>query len=87
MYLHLGLDTVVRSDDIIGIFDIETASISAITREFLSHAQKQDEVINITTELPKAFIICRDSFSLQKKASKVYISQISSTTLLKRAVT
>ena len=30
MYLHLGQDVVVRSRDIIGIFDIENTSVSKI---------------------------------------------------------
>ena len=33
MYLHLGQDVVVRSRDIIGIFDIENTSVSKITKE------------------------------------------------------
>ena len=28
MYLHLGQDTVVRLDEIVGIFDMENATIS-----------------------------------------------------------
>lgn len=32
MFLHLGQNTVVRTDAVIGIFDIETASIGKITR-------------------------------------------------------
>ena len=82
MYLHIGHDTVIRHKDIIGIFDIETSSVSKQTRDYLSEAQKIDYVVNVTSELPKSFIVCTDR--KEKGAFSVYISQISSTTLLKR---
>jgi hypothetical protein len=85
MYLHIGQDTVVRSDDILGIFDIESSSVSAITKEFLSGAQQAGGVINVTEDLPKSFIVCAPEGQKEKSASKVYISQISTTTLFKRA--
>lgn len=87
MYLHIGHETVLKHEDIIGIFDIETASVSKITRDYLSGAQASDRIINVTNELPKSFIVCGKSKKKEKNGKsdyKVYISQISSTTLLKR---
>lgn len=83
MYIHLGQETVVLLADVIGIFDLDTSTISKTTRNYLKKAEKDGDVINITYELPKTFIICRD----QERPSgrRVYISQISSATLLKRA--
>ena len=83
MYIHLGQDTVVRKEDVVGIFDLDTATISKHTRDYLTKAEKAGEVITITTELPKSFIVCRDP--RRKSGRVVYISQISSSTLLKRA--
>ncbi|MEM1486074.1 extracellular matrix/biofilm biosynthesis regulator RemA family protein [Oscillospiraceae bacterium PP1C4] len=80
MYLHLGQDTVVRTDEIIGIFDLENTSISKITKNFLAKSEKSGQVINVSCELPKSFVICGKG-----KKSVVYITQISSTTLKKRA--
>lgn len=40
LYLHLGQDVVVRNRDIVGIFDLEKASLSKWTRAFLSSATK-----------------------------------------------
>ena len=82
MYLHLGHEKVVNQRDIIGIFDIETSSVSKITRDFLSNAQNKGNIFNVTNELPKSFIVCGKP--KEKKHSIVYISQISSITLLKR---
>lgn len=81
MYLHLGQDTVVKTEDIIGIFDMDTSTVSKVTRDYLSRAEKQKQVITITYELPKTFVV------LSKKKEKkrfVYISQLSSATLQKR---
>ena len=80
MYLHLGQDTVVRLDEIIGIFDIENASISRHTKRYLAHAEQKGRVVNVSSELPKSFIVCE-----QNRRVTVYISQISSQTLKKRA--
>ena len=41
MYLHLGGDIVVRSSDIIGIFDIENTSVSKLTKEYLGEQEKR----------------------------------------------
>ena len=79
MYLHLGEKTVIRTDDIIGIFDLDTSTISKNTRDFLSQSEKDGKVINVSFELPKSFILCRE-----KESYRIYISQISSQTLLKR---
>lgn len=81
MYLHLGQDTVVPGSDIIGIFDLENVTLSKWSRAYLAGATKRGEVVNVSMELPKSFVICID----KKHRKRVYISQISSATLLKRA--
>ncbi len=80
MYLHLGQDTVVRLDEVVGIFDMENATISKHTRQFLSDAQKNGRIFNVSMEMPKSFVVCMDDTHTET----VYISQISSATLRKR---
>ncbi|MCH5303939.1 MAG: DUF370 domain-containing protein [Ruminococcus sp.] len=79
MYLHLGEKTVIRTENIIGIFDLDNSTISKHTRNYLTVAEKKGEVVNVSYELPKSFIVCKE-----EKEKKVYISQISSNTLYKR---
>ena len=81
MYLHLGQYTVVRTDDIVGIFDIDNSSVSRHTRNYLAQAQKRGWVVNVSEEIPKSFVVCLE----KDGATRVYISQISSVTLRKRA--
>ena len=80
MYLHLGQDKVVSMDEIVGIFDLDTSTVSKATRDYLAKAEKDGCVTNVCTDLPKSFIVCigRDG------QTHGYISQISSSTLLKR---
>ncbi|MBR5223142.1 MAG: DUF370 domain-containing protein [Clostridia bacterium] len=80
MYVHLGNETVVKEDEIIGIFDIETTTVSQKTRIFLEKAEKNKIVKNVSYELPKSFIVTNN-----KKENSVYISQISPLTLQKRS--
>lgn len=80
MYLHLGQDTVVQTKDVIGIFDLEKASLSKYTKSFLSTATKRGQVFNVSYEMPKSFVVCK-----YEGKTTVYISQISSRTLLRRA--
>lgn len=77
MYLHLGQSTVITTDKIVGIFDLDSTTVSKKTRDYLSLAEKKGKVIYVSNELPKSFIVCNDG--------SVYISQISASTLLKRS--
>ena len=79
MYLHLGENRVVRTDSIIGIFDMDTSTISKWTKDYLSNATKNKRVINVSMELPKSFVVYNENNEI-----KVYVSQISSQTLMKR---
>ncbi len=80
MYIHLGRDTVVTFDSIVGIFDIDYCSVSKRTREFLNKAERSGSVVNVTDDLPKSFVVCGKGGK-----NTVYISGISPATLKKRA--
>lgn len=79
MYLHLGYETVVRTDNILGVFDMDNTTISKHTREYLKLAQQEGRVINVSMELPKSFVVCNE-----QKVERVYITQIATSTILKR---
>lgn len=81
MYLHLGGDVVVNLKDVIAIMDLDVTTVSKITREFLTVAEEEGFVINVSEEdLPKSYILTE-----RDNESRLYISPISSATLLKRA--
>ena len=79
MYLHLGKGTVVNTDSIIGIFDLDITSQSHLTRRYLSMAEKAGQVINAAEDIPKSFVVCSDAGK-----TSVYLSQMATATLLRR---
>ena len=80
MYLHIGQNTVIRTQDILGIFDMETSTVSQTTRHVLAQAEKAGRVVNGSFEMPKSFLLC----SREDRGITCYITQISTATLLKR---
>ena len=79
MYIHLGNNTMIKLEEIIGIFDLDTASVSKRTRDFLKKAENSGNVITTSYELPKSFVVTK-----KNGETKIYLSQLSSGTLLKR---
>ncbi len=80
MYLHLGHDTVIRKEEILGIFDIDTATVSKHTRDYLAVKEKQGNCVTVSYELPGSFVVCTD----KNGKETVYISQLSASALLRR---
>lgn len=80
MYMHLGNNAVIKTGEIIGIFDLDNTTVSARTRKFLLIAEKKKNVIVTSNELPKSFVVT----SGRKGENKVYLSQLSTQTLSKR---
>ena len=80
MYLHLGNNVSVPTEDLVGIFDLDNASTSRITREFLRKAEEEGMVISVSGDLPKSIVVCCPEGSWQR----VYISPLASSTLLGR---
>ena len=77
MFLHLGGDVVVDEKDVIAIIDIESATLAATTRDFLRVVEENGSITSIGEKgKEKSFVITADS---------VYLSPISSFTLMKRA--
>lgn len=79
MYLHLGQEIIIKTKDILGIFDLDSSTLSKHTRNYLANAEKKKRVINVTNELPRSFIVTSG------ENPAVYISQISAATLKKRS--
>jgi len=80
MFLHLGGDVVIPLKNIIAIMDIDTTTVSKDTKDFLRIAEEEGFIENISDDLPKSFIITE-----KNKKSKIYLSPISSVTLMKRS--
>lgn len=81
MYLHLGKNVVVRTGEILAILDIETSSVSKMTREYFAAAEGRREITYLNgTELPKSFLVCAGA-----AGTRVYVSHLAPSTLRRRA--
>ena len=78
MYLNIGNDMAVRDRNIIGIFDMDNTSTSKRTREFLSKAEKNGEVVPCD-DLPKSFVL-----TAEYGLDRIYLTALSAATLEKR---
>lgn len=58
MYLYLGGNRLVRQAEVVGVFDLDTATVSRHTRDFLTKAERDGRVETVSYELPKAFVLC-----------------------------
>ncbi|MDY4232825.1 MAG: DUF370 domain-containing protein, partial [Gemmiger qucibialis] len=83
MYLHLGQDFIVNTRDVIGVFDLDTATDAGqkakITDEFLRHAQQEGAVVDVSGSMPKSFVLT------DFPDDTVYITQISTAAIRNRA--
>ncbi len=88
MYLHIGQDTLINTSEVLGVFDMDTTSISKATREFFKVAEQKGIVVNVTQELPKSYVLCasKKCRAHEKKSGEeaLYISQLNTATLKKR---
>ena len=81
IYLHIGNNQNIRTADVIGIFDADSATVSAVTKKYLARAETEKCVRFASMEVPKSFVLYRD-----RRSGKVKIcfSQISSAALTGR---
>ena len=80
MYVHIGKDIVINSDNIIAILDIETLEKKENLEEVLQNLKISDKIIDASKKNKKSLII------VQKNGINFgYITNISTITLAKRA--
>ena len=60
MFIHIGENKVVRKKDVVAIFDMESSTVSSVTKKYLSNAQKEGRVVALGYDLPRSFILMND---------------------------
>ncbi len=80
MYVHIGKDIVINSEDVIAILDIDSLIKKKNLKEVLQNLKISDNIIDVSEENRKSLII------IQKNGKNFgYITNISTTTIAKRA--
>ena len=60
MYIHIGAGRMVRSRDVLGVFDMDGKWDSEITKEFLQNAEKNGATESAGEDLPRSFVLTED---------------------------
>ena len=80
MYLHVGNNENIRIREIIGIFDADTATVSSITKKYLSAADAAGAVDFASQEIPKSFVL----YKAKDGQYRICFSQLSGAALCGR---
>lgn len=78
--MHLGKSETLTEKELVGIFDIDKATVSEDTRNFLKQMQEGYKTVNLATDLPAAFVLSANEYS-----DRVYLTALSAGVLKKRA--
>lgn len=79
MYVSIGSDFSLRDRSILGIFDLDNTSWSKHTRRFLSEAEQEGQVVAVSNDLPKSFVLMEE-FGM----NRVFLTQFNTAALEKR---
>ena len=80
MYLHIGNGKSVRKKDIIGIFDLDTSTVTKQGKSFINNMEKSGRVEYDDFDLPRSFVLFEE-----KGEYKIKLSRISAKGLKMRA--
>lgn len=79
MYLHIGNGKSVKKKDIIGIFDLDTSTVTKTGKDFIARLEREGAVEYADDDLPRSFVLVDEDGK-----SKVRLSRISSKGLFAR---
>lgn len=79
MYLHIGNGQSVKKKDVIGIFDLDTSTVTKTGKDFINRLEKSGAVEYSDDDLPRSFVLVNENGK-----NKVKLSRISSKGLMTR---
>ena len=82
MYFRLE-NEYISDREVIGVFDMDSTTVSVRTRDFLKVAQDGGEVIYTSYELPKSFLVTAERNRRAPKRRRVYVTQCLPQTVVK----
>ena len=71
MYLHIGNGKSVRNKDVIGIFDLDTSTVSSLTKKFINKMQKENAVEYEDSDIPRSFILTDENKKIKVRLSRI----------------
>lgn len=76
IYLHIGDLRILKTKDIVGVFDMDTATVMKSTRNFLEKCQNDNKIDANIYDIPRSFTVCTDM---------VYLSSINTASVKRRS--
>lgn len=78
-YINIGGTTVLAKEDVLGVFDLDTASTETDTKRYLASLEQAKRLVNVASDLPKTFAVV--SKGIREQA---YMTSLSSASLYGR---
>ena len=73
LYLNVGAEILIKGEEIVGIFDLDSSSVGSDTKRILREAEKNGRLHQAGYELPKSFVVT--------VSGEIYLSQFASSVL------
>jgi hypothetical protein len=71
MYLHIGNGETILKKKIIGMFDLDTASISGVTRDFLKKQETKGNISYHGEDIPRTFVLLEEDDGVGVRLSRI----------------
>lgn len=71
MYLHIGNGKSVKKKDIIGIFDLDTSTVTKQGKSFINNMERQGLVEYDDFDLPRSFVLAVEGGKCSVKLSRI----------------
>lgn len=80
MKLWINEEHSLVREDIVGIFDMDSATVEKSTKEFLQRGEKEHRLTVATEEIPVSFIV-----TAEKNIHRIYFTRNAPRVLMRRA--
>ena len=71
MFCHIGNGKSVPKKDIIGIFDLDSSTVTKQGKEFINRKEKEGLVEYDDEDLPRSFVLCEEGGKYKVKLSRI----------------
>lgn len=79
MFVNLENDISIKKTEIIGIFNMDTATVSPVTKDYIKNAGRDMKIVYASKRVPESFVLTHNGYT-----ESVYMSSFSVDTVLGR---
>ena len=71
MFLHIGNKKSVLKKNVIGIFDLDSATVSKTGKDFINRKEKEGLLEYDEFDLPRSFVLVEEKNKIKVKLSRI----------------